>query len=127
MAKLRIPPQNIDSEKALLGSIMLRPEGMHEISDIMTPEAFYVEKHRMIYEAMLDLFTKNEPIDLLSLSSRLKEKGKLDSVGGSAYLTDLVNIVPSASNIKHYAEIVYRKYAMRSHASERVSRSDTNL
>ena len=120
MAKLRIPPQNIDSEKALLGSIMLRPEGMHEISDIMTPEAFYVEKHRMIYEAMLDLFTKNEPIDLLSLSSRLKEKGKLDSVGGSAYLTDLVNIVPSASNIKHYAEIVYRKYAMRSliHASE---------
>jgi len=120
MAKLRIPPQNIDSEKALLGSIMLRPEGMHEISDIMTPEAFYVEKHRMIYEAMLDLFSKNEPIDLLSLSSRLKEKGKLDSVGGSAYLTDLVNIVPSASNIKHYAEIVYRKYAMRSliHASE---------
>src|SRR3989338_3383697 len=120
MAKLRIPPQNIDSEKALLGSIMLRPEGMHEISDIMTPEAFYVEKHRMIYEAMLDLFTKNEPIDLLSLSSRLKEKGKLESVGGSAYLTDLVNIVPSASNIKHYAEIVYRKYAMRSliHASE---------
>ena len=120
MAKLRIPPQNIDSEKALLGSIMLRPEGMHEISDIMTPEAFYVEKHRMIYEAMLDLFSKNEPIDLLSLSSRLKEKGKLDSVGGSAYLTDLVKIVPSASNIKHYAEIVYRKYAMRSliHASE---------
>src|SRR3989338_9178975 len=120
MAKLRIPPQNIDSEKALLGSIMLRPEGMHEISDIMTPGAFYVEKHRMIYEAMLDLFTKNEPIDLLSLSSRLKEKGKLDSVGGSAYLTDLVNIVPSASNIKHFRSIVYRKYAMRSliHASE---------
>ncbi len=111
---LRIPPQNIDSEKALLGSVMLRPEGMHEITDIVTPEAFYVEKHRMIYDSMLNLFSKNEPIDLLSLSSRLKEKNKLEAIGGNTYLTELVNVVPSAANIKHYAEIVYRKYAMRS-------------
>ncbi len=110
---LRIPPQNIDSEKALLGSIMMRPEGMHEIIDIISQDSFYVEKHRMIYDSMLELFSKSEPIDLLSLSSRLKEKGKLEAIGGSSYLTELVNVVPSASNLKHYADIVHRKFMMR--------------
>jgi len=98
---------------ALLGSIMLRPEAIYEIMDIISPTSFYAEKHGIIYETMMELFGKRSPIDLLSLSSRLKEKKLLDQIGGASYLTELVNTVPSSTNIKHYAEIVQKKYAMR--------------
>ena len=111
---LRIPPQNVESEKALLGSICLKPEGMHDIIDIVSPDAYYAEKHRLIFDVMLELFGKGDPIDLLSLSSRLKERGALERAGGSSYLAELVSAVPSASNLKHYAELVQKKYMMRS-------------
>ncbi len=114
MAKgVRIPPQNIDSEKALLGSIMLKPEAMHDIIDTVKPDSFYSEKHRIIYNSMLELFEKNEPIDILSLSTKLKEKKQFDQIGGGTYLTELVDFVPSAANAKHYAEIVQKKFMMR--------------
>ncbi len=121
--KLRVPPQNIDSEKALLGSIMLRPESINEIIDIASPPCFYSERHRLIYQTMLELFGKSQPIDLLSLSSRLREKKVLEQVGGASYLTELVHVVPSSANIKHYAEIVHKKYMMRNliEASEFIS------
>ncbi|OHB00213.1 MAG: replicative DNA helicase [Candidatus Zambryskibacteria bacterium RIFCSPHIGHO2_12_FULL_43_12b] len=111
--KVRIPPQSLEAEMALLGSIMLRPEAIYEIMDIISPTSFYAEKHGIIYETMMELFGKRSPIDLLSLSSRLKEKKLLDQIGGASYLTELVNTVPSSTNIKHYAEIVQKKYAMR--------------
>lgn len=111
--KVRIPPQNIEAEMALLGSIMLRPDSIYEIVDLVTPKVFYAERHALIYDTMLDLFSKRTAIDLLSLSSRLKEKGQLDSVGGASYLTELVNTVPSSANIKHYADIVSKKFMMR--------------
>lgn len=111
--KVRIPPQSLDAEQALLGSIMLRPEAIYEIIDIVNSKSFYASKHALIYETMIELFTKREPIDLLTLSSRLKEKGLLEQIGGSSYLTELVSIVPSSSNIKHYADIVQRKHMMR--------------
>ena len=119
----RIPPNNIDSERALLGSIMLRPEAIHEIMDIIKPEAFYAEKHRIIFQAMAELFQKNEPIDLLTLSARLTEKKQLEQIGGTNYLTELVNLVPSSANAEHYAEIVQKKYVMRQliEASEHIS------
>jgi len=110
---LRIPPQNIDSEKALLGSLMLRPEGMYDVSDLVTRETFYVDKHRMLFDAMIELHTRHEPIDLLSVSSRLKERGKFDSIGGGSYLAELVDSVPSSTNAKHYAEIIQRKFILR--------------
>ena len=110
---IRIPPQNTDSEKALLGSIMLRPEALPEIMDILRPEAFYVDKHRTIFEAMMHLYEKREPIDLLTLSSKLKESVDLDRIGGMSYLTEIVNTVPSASNAEHYAEIIQKKHTMR--------------
>ena len=109
----RIPPQNTESEKALLGSILLRPEAISEIMDILRPEAFYMERHKIIFSAMLDIFQKNDPIDLLTLSSKLKENGRLDQIGAMSYLTELVNIVPSSANAEHYAEIVQTKYTMR--------------
>ncbi len=110
---MRIPPQDIDSEKALLGSIMLKPETMHDIVDVVDSESFYAEKNRLIFKVMLDLHSKHEPIDLLSVSSRLREKKKLETIGGSSYLTELVNIVPSAANIKHYAKTVQKKRVLR--------------
>ncbi len=108
---------------ALLGSVMLRPDAIYEILDIVNTQSFYFEKHRMIFETMLDLFGKHQPIDLLSLSTRLKEREILDKVGGVALLTELSSSVPSSANIKHYAEIVMKKYMMRQliEASEHLS------
>jgi replicative DNA helicase len=112
--EVRIPPQSIDSEKAVLGSIMLRKEAMHEVEDIINPDSFYAEKHKMIFQAMLDLSMKNEPIDMLSLSTKLGEQKLLEAVGGNQYLAEIVNVVPSSTNVKHYAEIVQKKYILRS-------------
>lgn len=111
--ELRVPPQNIDSEKALLGSLMLRPESMYDVGDLLTRDSFYVDKHRMLFDAMIELHTRHEPIDLLSVSTRLKERGKFDGVGGGSYLAELVDSVPSSTNAKHYAEIIQRKYILR--------------
>jgi len=110
---LKIPPNSIEAEKALLGSIMIRGEVMHDIADIVNAQSFYSSPHRMIWEALLELHTKNSPIDVLTVSSRLKEKEQLDQVGGMATLTELINLVPSSSNASHYAEIVEKKHVMR--------------
>lgn len=121
--KIRVPPHNLEAEQALLGSIMLRPDAIYEIMDIVTPSSLYFEKHRVIFETMLELFTKREPIDILSLTSRLKEKDLLERVGGTSFLTELTATVPSSANIKHYAEIVRKKFMMREliEASEYIS------
>lgn len=110
---IRIPPQSLEAEQALLGSICLRPEAIHEINDVVREDDFYSDKHRVIWRAMMDLMGKGEPIDLLSLSSRLKDRDELDRVGGASYLSELVQLVPSASNIGHYAGIVQKKSMMR--------------
>lgn len=110
---LRIPPHNLESERALLGSIMIKPEAMHDVIDLISPYSFYAEKNRIIYQTMLDLFARSEPIDLLSLSSRLEEKQHLEKIGGRTYLAELVNAVPSAGNLRHYANIVQKKAMMR--------------
>ncbi|HEU5114957.1 MAG TPA: replicative DNA helicase [Candidatus Paceibacterota bacterium] len=110
---IRIPPQSIEAEQALLGSVCLRPEAIHEITDIVREDDFYAEKHRTIWRAMMELSQKAEPIDLLSLSSKLRDKGELDRIGGASYLSELVQLVPSASNIRHYALIVQKKSMMR--------------
>lgn len=122
-AGLRIPPHSLDAEMALLGSVMLRPDAIYEIMDVVTPTSFYYEKHRLIFETMLELFAKHQPIDILSLSTRLKEKDLLERVGGAAFLTELTGMVPSSANVKHYADIVMRKYMMRQliEASEQLS------
>ncbi len=112
--ELRVPPQSIDSEKAVLGSIMLRKDALHEIEDVVNPDSFYAEKHKIIFQAMLDLFLKNEPIDMLSLSTKLGEQKLLENIGGNKYLAEIVSIVPSSTNVKHYAEIVQKKYILRS-------------
>lgn len=110
---LRVPPQSLESEKAVLGSIMLRPSALHEIADVLNADAFYADKHKILYETMLELSGKNEPIDMLSVSARLKDKKLIEQIGGNAYLTELTNTVPSSTNIKHYADIVHKKNTLR--------------
>ena len=110
---IRIPPHNIESERALLGSLMLRPDAINDIMDIIRSEAFYSDKHRKIFQAMEELFGHNDPIDLLTVSSRLKEKNQLDQIGGGTYLTELINIVPSSANAEYYAQIIQNKHIMR--------------
>ena len=105
----RLPPQNIEAEQSVLGSLMLDKDAIIKVSDILRPEDFYRGAHQFIFETMLELFEQNEPIDLLSVSNRLEEKEKLEQIGGTSYLTDLINIVPSAANIVHYAKIVQKK------------------
>lgn len=111
--ELRIPPQSLEAEKALLGSIMIRPEALHDVVDIVHEYSFYSDRHRSIWSTMMELQTKGTAIDLLSLSSRLKEKEIIDQTGSMTYLTELVNSVPSSSNAKYYAEIVQKKHLMR--------------
>ena len=111
--EVRTPPQSLDSEMAVLGAMLLRAGAIHDISDILSPSSFYSERHKMIFQAMLELSQKSVPIDLISLSHHLSEKKLLDSVGGSSYLTELTDAVPASAHIKHYAEIVEKKAVLR--------------
>ena len=110
---VRVPPQDNDAEKALLGSIMVRPVGIHDIMDTIQPDSFYVEKHGLIYKEMLELTSRSEPIDLVSITTRLRERKILETIGGIDYLNDLVSMVPASTNISHYADIVSRKSSLR--------------
>ncbi|HDH04050.1 MAG TPA: replicative DNA helicase, partial [Candidatus Campbellbacteria bacterium] len=110
---VRMPPQNLDAEKSVLGSLMLDVNAINVVIDILTPDDFYSQKHSIIYDVMIELYGKKDPIDVLSVSSRLKEKKKLKQAGDNSYVTELVNSVPTASNVKHYAEIVHKKRILR--------------
>lgn len=109
----RIPPQDLESERALLGSILLSPESMFDIVDIVTRNSFYAEKHAMIFDAIEDLAQRKEPVDLLTVTSKLRDKKELEQVGGAAYLSDLLSLVGSSSNMKYYAEVVRKKELLR--------------
>ena len=109
----RLPPQNIEAEQSVLGSLMLDKESIIKIADVLKSDDFYRGIHNIIYQIMLDLYEKNEPIDLLSLTNRLEEKNKLEEVGGHSYLTSLVNMVPTAAHVTHYAKIVKNKKTLR--------------
>ena len=86
---LRVPPQSLDSERALLGSLLLKPDAIHDVADLIKSDSFYAEKHRLIYEAMQQLSERSEPIDLLSLSERLQGNSHLERIGGRAFIAEL--------------------------------------
>ena len=110
---LRVPPQNIDAERSVLGALMLDKDAIIKVANLMRIGDFYKDDHNLIYEAMLELYEKRDPIDVLSLSNRLEEKNKLEKIGGSSYLTGLVNSVPSSANVEHYAKVVQKKSTLR--------------
>lgn len=109
----KIPPQNIETEQSVLGSLLIDKDAIVKVADLIRPDDFYKDTHRMIYEAMLEIYEKREPVDILSLCNKLEEKNQLALVGGRSYLADLANKVPTASNVAYYAGIVQRKATMR--------------
>lgn len=110
----RLPPQSIEAEQAVLGAILLESEAITKAIEIVSPEDFYRESHRKIYNAMLELFEKNEPIDLITLTDHLRDKAQLDEVGGLSYLSHLATVVPTSANIRYHAKLVREKALLRS-------------
>jgi replicative DNA helicase len=109
----RVPPQNLDGEMSLLGSILIRPEVLHDIITFFKPHNFYAEKHRIIYAAIMSLFEKQDPVDLLTLTSKLRELKQLDIVGGINYLSDIASSVGTSSNADYFAKDIYKKSVLR--------------
>lgn len=109
----RIPPHSVESEQSILGSILLDKDAMITVSETIKPDDFYKEAHKIIYECMIKLSNKNEPIDLITLTEELRKQGHLDDVGGISYITSLSTIVPTTSNVKYYADIVKEKSVLR--------------
>lgn len=112
-AGARVPPQDLESEKALLGSLLLSSESFFDISDMINPQSFYAVKHQIIYEAIEELVNNKEPVDILTVSASLRAKKVFDQVGGASYLSDLLGLVGSAANIKYYAQIIRKKELLR--------------
>ena len=108
----KIPPQNLDAEASLLGSLLIDSDAIVKVADILSENDFYDERHRLIYASVKQLYDSHRPIDVLTLSDELKNKNNLEKIGGSKYLTELTNFVPTASHVNQYAEIVASK-AMR--------------
>ncbi len=123
--RLRLPPQSIEAEESVLGSLLIDKDAIHKVVDLLTPEDFYKPTSEKIYSAIIDLTKKNQPIDIVSLTNRLKEKGGFKDVGGSAYLAELANSVPSATNIESYAKIVKEKKILRDLISASAAISDS--
>jgi replicative DNA helicase len=109
----KVPPQNIEAEQSILGSILLENSAINSALEILSKDDFYNEAHRKIFNIIVELSEKNEPVDLITLSNALKDKAMLDSVGGTSYLASLVDNVPSAANVSHYAKIVKEKAILR--------------
>ena len=109
----KVPPQNIEMEQSLLGSLLIDKDALIKVADMITADDFYKDSHRMTFETMKELYEKREPIDLLSLGSRLEEKKQLETVGGRSYLATLANSVPTSSHVVHYAQVVQGKATLR--------------
>jgi replicative DNA helicase len=109
----RLPPQNLEAEASILGGVLLENEAINTVLELVNAEDLYRESHRKIFRAMVDLWDRSEPVDLITLSDQLKANGDLEAVGGSAYLAELAGQVPTAANIAYYARIVREKAILR--------------
>ncbi len=109
----KVPPQNLEAEQSILGSILLENSAINSVLEVMSKGDFYSEAHRKIFNVMVELSEKNEPVDIITLSNALRDKNMLDSIGGTAYLASLVDNVPSAANVANYAKIAKEKAILR--------------
>src|SRR3989344_6069096 len=110
----RLPPQDIEMECALLGALLINQNAMYEVADVISIDSFYAPKHRTVFDSMLSLYAKSEPIDVVTVSSKLKEKKVLAEIGGSAYLSELASSAASPGSARHYAQTVQTKFLLRS-------------
>ena len=111
--EVRLPPQFLEGERAILGGLLIDNEALPRVLGTLSADDFYREAHRNVYKAITDLFNRNEPVDWVTLTATLKETGLLESVGGPAFLAELVDAVPSAANIEHYTRVVKEKAVLR--------------
>jgi replicative DNA helicase len=109
---LKAPPQNIEAEESLFSAILIDNNALLEVVEILSPNDFYKTAHQKIYSSILDLFNRNEPVDLVTLANALKEQGRIEEVGGAAYLAKFLDI-PLATNATHYAKLIYEKACLR--------------
>ena len=110
----RVPPQNPEAEQSVLGTILLSDDSFTTVLELITGDDFYLDRHKLIFEAMVLLFEKNEPHDVITVSNQLKDINKLEEAGGIAYLATLTSIVPVTANLSHYAKIIHQKAILRS-------------
>jgi replicative DNA helicase len=109
----RIPPQNMEAEQSVLGSMLVDKEVIPMVAELLNGDDFYKESHRIIFEAIIDLFESGEPVDLVTVTEKLRKTDSLDAIGGISYLTDIAVAVPTTANVKHYAGIVWEKSILR--------------
>ena len=109
----KLPPQAVDLEESTLGALMLEKDALTKVIDILHPESFYKDSHRMIFTAIRKLFERSEPIDILTVTNELKKSGELDLIGGPYYITQLTNRVASAANIEYHSRIILQKHIQR--------------
>lgn len=109
----KLPPQNIEAEQSVLGAVLLDNEALPKVLEVLSPEDFYRESHRKIFNAMVELFERNEAIDLITITDSLKRNNELDAAGGVTYLSGLANQVPTAANVKYHSKIVKEKALIR--------------
>ncbi|HEY9714049.1 MAG TPA: DnaB-like helicase N-terminal domain-containing protein, partial [Chroococcales cyanobacterium] len=109
----RLPPQALEAEQAVLGALLVSGDGIARVVDLLAPDHFYRKAHQVIYAAALDLYEKNEPIDIVTVSQYLKDESKLDGVGGRQYITDLALSVATTANLEYYAKVVQEKALLR--------------
>ena len=114
LALHKLPPQHIEAEQCVLGAILLENEALLKVHDLLKPDNFYRPSHRKIFEAILALFERNEPIDLLTVTEVLRKRNQIEEVGGSAYLASLMEAVPTAANVLHHARMVRETALLRS-------------
>lgn len=112
-SQIKIPPQDLEVEQSVLGALLIDKNAIIKVADILTSKDFYSPIHERIFEAIIDLYEKHQPIDILSLTTKLKEKDLLKDIGGSGYLAELTNKVPTASHVDHYAKVVKEKKILR--------------
>src|SRR5699024_1631792 len=109
----RTPPQDLAAERGVLGGMMLSKDAIADVVETVRGHDFYRPAHEMIYEAIIDLYGRGEPADLVTVSDELSKRGELARVGGGAYLADLIDMVPTAANAGYYAEIVVERAQLR--------------
>jgi replicative DNA helicase len=110
---LKIPPQDLEAEKSVLGAILIDSSAISLVAEFLKPEHFYLPENQLIYRSMLTLFEKQQPIDLVTIKDELKRNGSLKQIGGQTYLSELINIVPTSANIETYAQIIKNHYIKR--------------
>lgn len=110
---MKVPPQNVEAERCVIGGMLIDPHAVSRVLEFLAPDDFYRESHRVIFDSIISLYQKNEPADLVTVTNELRSKGELEAAGGASYLSTLVDSIPTAANIVHYAKIVHEKAILR--------------